>query len=183
MAGGIASQQREFCDNLTNLALIKNKNESKSADYTEFSLSAGPANSDACMHKIINQWMIPIMWETAHSFIPCFQFLAHFNSREKVEKKKRKRLYGREWKFDFVLYFNVLQCLWRTELNIFFKNVDMHLKAGIHGFMTWFTLQFTLISHFMSLCYNMNISVIYKNMKKYSFDILIQDLMFNSASV
>lgn len=73
---------------MTSLALMKDENESKSADYTESLLSAGAANSDACMHKIINQWMLPIRQETARSFIPGFQSLDHFNSRVKVAKRK-----------------------------------------------------------------------------------------------
>lgn len=80
----------QVCGNLTSLALIKDENESKSADYTESSLSAGTANSDACMHKIINQWMLPIMQKTDHPFIPCFLFLARFNSWDQVGKRKRE---------------------------------------------------------------------------------------------
>lgn len=52
-------------------------------------LSVGAANSDACMNKIINQWTLPIMQETAHSFILCFQFLTHFNTIDEVWKKEK----------------------------------------------------------------------------------------------
>lgn len=69
-AGAIVSHlTTQVCSNLTSLPLITDKNESKSADYTKSSFSAGAAYSLACMHQIINQWMLPITQETAHSYL------------------------------------------------------------------------------------------------------------------
>lgn len=64
---------------------------SKSADYTESSLPAGAATSDACMLKIVNQWMLPITQETAHSFIPCCLFVPLQRQSGKKEWQRKKK--------------------------------------------------------------------------------------------
>lgn len=89
-AGMIVSHlTMQVCGNLTSLALIKDENESKSADYTESSFSAGAANSDACMRKsLINECFQLWGRQPIHSYL-AFSFWPISAAETKWEKKDR----------------------------------------------------------------------------------------------